>query len=434
MMAKVSRDEPLLEFNPKLPKLSKNEQAVLKLLVEAGRLIVPIYLEQEKLAQVKIDKAEIERSAKKDPSFSSPYTSVERLNGKLVAIPYHIKYAAPLKPVADKLNEAANISDNKEFGKALKIQAKVLLDGNYEKAWEAWLKMKPNSLDISIGPLHHLANQFFFPKAAYHAWVGVMEKEGTIRFNNYKTVTLSARRKTLTPKERIDPASIKAIVLDAVLFAGIMARTKFVGLTLPIDVNVVEKYGVQATLFNQPNDLRLKDQILPTFNKIFSKGFKEGFSKEDLRRGYLRSAALHDLAHSYLYYKNAAKNLGDDFYTVSELAATVLGLRLAGYLLLKDRITEKMLESMIVAFISRSVYLMREEDKDNKLMSNYTLGSRIFMNFMFESGALKEFKDLIIVNFTKVFVSINDLSSMLESLLAHGTKVDAGSFVKKYSQ
>ena len=60
MMAKVSRDEPLLEFNPKLPKLSKNEQAVLKLLVEAGRLIVPIYLEQEKLAQVKIDKAEID--------------------------------------------------------------------------------------------------------------------------------------------------------------------------------------------------------------------------------------------------------------------------------------------------------------------------------------------------------------------------------------
>src|SRR3989344_5889337 len=96
MMAKVSRDEPLLEFNPKLPKLSKNEQAVLKLLVEAGRLTVPIFLEQEKQLEKDgnfypkgVSRKEVGEAAKKNPEILSPFTVVEQIDGQLQATPYH---------------------------------------------------------------------------------------------------------------------------------------------------------------------------------------------------------------------------------------------------------------------------------------------------------------------------------------------------------
>lgn len=425
-------NEPLIEFNPKLPKLSKNERAVLKLLVEAGKLIVPLYLEQEN--QQRVSKEELENAAKKNPEILSPYTVIEKINGKMMVIPYHIKYAKFLKPIAEKLEEAVKITDNKEFGQALKIQAKALMDGGYEKAIAKWLKLEPYILDISIGPLHHYDDRLPFSKASYHAWIGVVEKEGTARLNNYKSVTLSARRKALVPRERIDPdiEEIKAKVLDVLLFSGIMARTKFVGLNLPIDVEVVEKYGAQVTLFNQPNDLRLKEQILPAFDKIFSKEFREGFSREDLRRGYLRGVALHELAHSYLYYRNAVSNLGDLFYSIYELAATILGLRLAGNLLLKDRITDKQLESMVVAFISRCFYLT-EGAKGDKFMINYALGGTIFINFMLESGAMKRCDGIATLNFTKTFVSLHDLSHILENLLSNGSRKDAESFIQKYT-
>ena len=42
-MAKKLSSKLLIEFNPKLPKLSKSESKVLQLLIEAGKLIVPIY-------------------------------------------------------------------------------------------------------------------------------------------------------------------------------------------------------------------------------------------------------------------------------------------------------------------------------------------------------------------------------------------------------
>jgi len=423
---------PLIQFNPKLPKLSKNERKVLDLLVEAGKLIAPIY--EEQLEQPSFSKKEVEKAAKKDSQILSPFTLIERVNNKLVAIPYHIKYAKFLKPVAGKLEEAAKISDNKQFTNALKVQAKALLDGSYEKATATWLSMKPYILDISIGPIEYHSVKPAFTKVAYGAWVGVLDAEGTERLKNYKRIVLSAQRKTLVAGERIDNLdNVKAKTIDEVLISGIMAITKFVGVNLPTNVDLVEKYGSEITIFNQTNDLRMQEQILPTFNKIFPKEFKEEFSLEDLRRASLRIVAMHELAHSFLYYRNAKGNLQDLYQAIFELAATVLGLRMAGALLLQDRITSKQLESMLVVYICRNFYLM-EKSRANKPMFNYVLNGAIFINFMMESGALKELKGMEVPNFMKIFVSLHELLYILEHLLSSGTRKDAEVFIKKYAK
>jgi len=424
-------NQPLIEFNPKLPKLSKSEKAVLKLLVEAGRLIVPVYNQQGK--QIRQGNLAYHNLNKKDPSFSSPYTVEEKVKGKIVSIPYHIKYAKFLKPIADKLNQASQISENKQFARFLKIQAKALLDGSYEEAIAAGLQMKPYILDISIGPVEHFDNQLFFAKASYQAWVGVLDLAGTKKLNFYKNIALAVRRKASLSGARIENQErVRAKVDNVILFSGLMARTQFVGVNMPMNLNMVKKYGSEVTLFNQVNDLRVKEQINPTFNKIFSTGFRQGFNSEDLRRGNLRYVALHELAHSFLYYKNAPK-LGDLLPSIYELTANILGLRIAGSLLLKDIITDKQLESMIVAFICRCFYLI-EKGKQDKSLSNYALGGAIFINFMFKNGALKNFKGLAIANFMKIFVSLHELFDTLEYLLSSGTRKETEVFIKKYGK
>ena len=86
---------------------------------------------------------------------------------------------------------------------------------------------------------------------------------------------------------------------------------------------------------------------------------------------------------------------------------------------------------MIVAFICRSFYLAERRKKDKSMLS-YTLGGTIFINFMLENGALKQLKGMTIPNFMKIFVSLHELSSILERLLSSGTREDAEFFVKKY--
>ena len=439
-MAKKLSSKLLIEFNPKLPKLSKSESKVLQLLIEAGKLIVPIYKQQENqkfpganFYPRDATKEEISKVASKAPQILSPYTVVERANGKLVAVPYHIKYADLLKPIVAKLEEAANITENKEFGKTLLIQAKALLSGSYEKTTAAWLNMKPYVLDISIGPNDYFDDQLLFTKNSYQAWVGTLDSEGTDRLNNYKNTILSVRREGLIPTERVsNHDKIKEKVIDTILFSGLMAKTKFPGVNYPINVEIVEKYGSEITLFNQPNDLMMQKEIIPTFNKIFPKEFREEYSFEDLSRGNLRHVAMHELAHSYLYYRHASDNLKDLFRPIYELAATILGFRMAGSLLLKDRITNKQLESMIVTLLCRSFYLVKNRRFANKSLPEYTLGAIIFINFLLKSGALKDLKGMTILNFTKIFVALQDLFHILERLLSSGRREEAAVFIERY--
>lgn len=432
-MMKSINDQPIIKFQPKLAKLSKNEQQVLTILVEAAELLAPIYLDQEKQAQVNPDREEIQRAAKNDPALLSPYTVVEKLQGRLVATPYHIKYAPLLKPITDKLIKASEITSNRSFGKLLKLQAKSLLDGSYHQAIAASIKFKPFILDISIGPNDYF-NRLFGGKAVYQAWVGILDVERTKRINDYKRVVFYAQRKALVPNERIENFDlVKAKAIDEVILSGLMARTKFVGMSLPMDIEWIKKYGTEVTIFNQANDLRMTEQILPSFRKIFSPGFQGGFSEEDLKRGSLLYVALHELAHNYLYYKNAIKNLEDLFSAIFELTSTLLAMRIAGSLLLKDRITSKQLESMIVAFVSRSFDLIEKSKKD-RFLSNYAVGGSIFINYMLESGAIKQQGGMAITNFTKIFLSLHELSYIMERLLSSATKKEAEEFIKKYQR
>lgn len=427
-------DYPLIEFNPRLPKLSANEKAVLKLLVEAGRLIAPIYLEQENQLKNGPSKEELEKAAKKNPDILSPYTVVERVGSELQATFYHIKFAHLLKPIVDKLNKAVNLCEDRDFTKYLKLKAKTLLEGTYSEILPIWLKTKSYILDVSIGPIVHRDDRLFYAKASYQAWVGLIDREGSKQFNYYKDMILSVQRRALIPEARVENYhQVGAIVEDVILFSGHMARTKFVGVNIPMHIEWVEKYGSRVTLFKQANNLRVQEQIIPTFNKIFSPSFRQGFSVDDLKLGNISYVGLHELAHSYLYYKNAPKVLQELLSPIYELAANILGLKMAGSLLLRDIITNKQLESMVVTFTCRCFYLVAKS-KQSQFWVNYGTGGAIFINFMLKSGALKQYKGQIIPNFMRIFISLQDLLFCLEDILSSGSRKDAEKFIKKYGQ
>ena len=430
--------DPIIKFDPKLEKLSANEKKVLDLLVEAGELIVPIYKLQENhkskganFYPQNISSEEIEKAAKKDSQILSPYTVVEKVDGKLKAIPYHIKYAELLKPVADKLLEAAKITENKEFASRLKIQAASLLSGNYEEAMVTWLKMKPYVLDINIGPVERYDDKLFFIKTSYQSWVSVMDKEQTKKATIYKDMILTARRKVLVSSEKVDYFDkVQLRIDDLVLFSGLVSRTMFVGINLPNETHLMEKFGSKITLFKQTAELR-SNLNYSVFKKLFDPKFQKQFTPNDLKEGVIYSTALHEMAHTYLRYHGSEKRLKDLFPIIDELSATVLGIKVSGSLLLKEAVSQQQLESIMLAYLIRSFYNIINEG-DNKSKYHYTKGGAIFINFLFESGAIKMANGISWPNFMKMFISLDQLASILEKLMSVGTRNDAEKFIEKY--
>ena len=431
--------KPIAEFNTKLPKLNLNETKVLKLLVEAAKLIVPIYELQEnsKILGANfypkgVSKASIEKEAEKNPEILSPYTVVEKQGSKLIAIPYHVKYAELLQPVVNRLLEAAKLTENKEFGKRLEIQAKALLDGTYDETVISWMSMKQYILDINIGPVERYDDKLFFAKTSYQAWVGVMDGVNSTRVNTYKEIILSSRRKVLMASEKVDYYDkVQTRVDNVVIFAGLIARAQFIGVNLPNNVTLMEKYGSEITIFKEISDFRFKTYVWPSFEKIFSKEFKKLFTTNGVSEGHLYAVVLHELAHTFLRYRNSEKNLQDLFPIIDELSASVMGIKVCGSLLLKDILTQKQLESIMVAFTARC-FSMALWEKDDPAKYHYTMGATIFLNYLFETGAIKEAGGISWPNFTKMFVSLDELASVLERLLSQGNRADAEAFIRRY--
>lgn len=430
----------VLQFDPKLPKLSRNQLQVLDLLVNAAEIIGKVYLLQENrkypganFYPSNATKEEILQASKKDKKILSPYTIVERVNGKLQAIFYHEKYKDLLVQASAKLNEAAKMTESKDFSKRLKIQAEVLLNGQYDEAMISWIGMKPYILDINIGPMERYDDKLFFIKTAYQAWVGVLDEGTTNRVVKYKDIILSARRTSLMPSEKVDfYDKVQARVDDVVIFSGLITRTMFVGVNLPNEVELMEKYGSEITIFKQVNELRFEHDLLPIYNKVFSSSFKGLYSLDDIEKGSLYVNVLHEIAHTYLRYRRAETRLQDLFPIIDELAAYVMGIKVCGLLLLKDIATQHQLESIMVAFLTRSFdWVLAHADDQARL--HYVLGGAIFINYLLESGAVVESDGVSWPNFTKMFFALSELASVLERILSMGTRADAEKFIKKYS-
>ena len=94
------KNYPVVRFPQTGLKLTSLEKKVLAKLIQAAESIAPIYLKQENrnnnganFYPRDVTKQQIKEAAKENPDILSPYTMVEKgKKGKLVVIPYHIKF------------------------------------------------------------------------------------------------------------------------------------------------------------------------------------------------------------------------------------------------------------------------------------------------------------------------------------------------------
>lgn len=431
----------VVHFQAKDLGLSVKEKKVVDKLVAAAESIAPIYEQQENprfeganLYPHDATKEEILEAAKKDPTILSPYTVVERgKNGKIVATPYHIKFKKQLEKTAKYLREAAKLTDNKDFARKLYLQADALLDGNYEASDIYWLTMKPYKIDIAIGPIERYIDKLFFTKCACQAWVGVMSKKLTNEAIQFKDYIVSARRKVLTPSEKVDfLEKIQIRVDDTIIFSGLIAKFMFTSSNLPNDMNLMSKYGSEITIFKPALEKKFDTEHHPIFHAVFEGKFQESYPVDLIRTASLRNTYLHEIGHPLLRYRDAERRLKEYFPIFDEITASVLGVKVCGSLLLKNVITEKELEAIIVMFIARAFSWWTSYFKEPSVI-HYAQGFAIAINFFLESGALREAKGFYWPNFTKLFVSIEELTDSLERILAIGTYDDAQKFVEKYA-
>jgi len=422
-------------------KFSANENALLEKLISASKIISQIYLKQKNNKYPGANfyphdatKEEIAKEAKKNPDILSPYTIVERnKKGKLIAIPYKIRFRKELKRISQILKEAAPLSQDKKFRAYLNSRAKDLLTDNYDKSNILWLETEKSKVGFVIGPFDRYLDKLFFKKRAYMAWVGILDSEETKKAENLKSMILISERKYLPGAKKTRIPTIKVRVEDTVIFSGLIADFIFVGNNLPssADLYLIKKYGTLFTVFKPTAKLRFEKWMYPIFKKVFTKEIQKNFSKRELYQAHIRSIILHEICHSLMRYEDAAERLEEFFPFFDELYTDILGIKSCGFLMFKDVLSQKEIEALLIMLICRHLYWMHLYSK-SPLIVSYATGGAISLNCLFEGEAIEKKKGVFKVNFEKLFIWIERLSHILEYYIAIGTRDEAKEFISKH--
>jgi len=162
----------------------------------------------------------------------------------LESVPYYREYQADLQRASALLRDAAALTGNNSLKRFLETRAVAFLNDDYYESDLAWMDLDA-PLDITIGPYETYNDELFGYKAAFEAYICVTDPAETERLKDFSN-HLQAVENNLP----IDPAY----------------RNPKLGATTPIRVvNEVlsagdGNHGVQTAAYNLPNDERVIQQ------------------------------------------------------------------------------------------------------------------------------------------------------------------------------
>ena len=182
----------------------------------------------------------------KEAALAKGFFTVIRRDSKrqLQAVPYHREYRADLERAANLLHQAAASTSNASLKRYLETRAAAFLHDDYYESDLAWMDVDA-PLEPTIGPYETYNDELFGYKASFEAYICLKDEAETEKLQGF-----SKHLQEIEDNLPIDPAY----------------RNPKLGSTTPIRVvNEVlsagdGNHGVQTAAFNLPNDERVIQQ------------------------------------------------------------------------------------------------------------------------------------------------------------------------------
>ncbi|MGA7462075.1 MAG: hypothetical protein WBW69_17730 [Candidatus Korobacteraceae bacterium] len=171
------------------------------------------------------------------------FFTVIRSDGKngFKIVPYSEAYKDDLTKAAKLLNDAASLTDNATLKRFLTTRAAAFLSNDYYESDVAWMDLDA-PLDITIGPYETYNDEVFGYKASYEAYVNVRDEQESAKLGAFaRDLQEIENNLPIDPKYRNPKIGGQAPirVVNEVMSAG--------------DGN----HAVQTAAYNLPNDERV---------------------------------------------------------------------------------------------------------------------------------------------------------------------------------
>jgi len=225
------------------------------------------------------------------------FTVIRRgTDGKLKIVAYHEEYREFLEPAANLLKEAADLASNQTLKNFLTKRAEAFLSDDYYASDVAWMDLDA-PIDVTIGPYETYEDGLFGYKAAFEAFVTLRDEA-----ESAKLVKFSGYLQELEINLPIDPkyrnpklgAASPIRVVDNVFSSG--EGNVFIqtaAYNLPNDEKVVKEKGSKRVMLKNVQEAKFNKVLVPISKTIMDPSQQTQISFD----AFFTHILTHELMH-----------------------------------------------------------------------------------------------------------------------------------------
>jgi hypothetical protein len=244
-----------------------------------------------------LSQAEKDRIAAGEDRLGDLFTMVRRNpEAALVAVPYSIYFQEPLQQVAKLLREAAAITRNESLKRFCAARAAALLNDDYYESDMLWMDLD-SPVEITIGPYETYEDGLFGFKAAFEAFVTVVDPVESERLAKYKQELPWLESRLPIPDKYKNPnrgSESPIRVVDEVFAAGdTRAGIQTIAFNLPNDERVREAKGSKKVMLRNMMDAKFEKILTPIARLLVV----EDQLQELAAASFFQHTLFHEMSH-----------------------------------------------------------------------------------------------------------------------------------------
>jgi len=224
------------------------------------------------------------------------YTIRRDANGKLMTVPYSQEYREFLEPAAKLLRDAAALTTNQSLKDFLSKRADAFGSNDYYDSDVAWMDLK-SPIHVTIGPYETYEDELFGYKAAFEAYVTLTDAAESAKLTKFSQY-LQELENNLPIEARyrnpkLGAASPMRVVNEVFSSGEGNTGVQTAAFNLPNDERVVKEKGSARIMLKNVQDAKFNKVLIPISRVVLTPAQQRDIAFDS----FFTHILMHELMH-----------------------------------------------------------------------------------------------------------------------------------------
>jgi hypothetical protein len=224
------------------------------------------------------------------------YTIRRDASGKLKTVPYSEEYREFLKPAAQLLQLAAGATSNQSLRSFLLSRAQAFETNDYYESDVYWMDLD-SPIDVTIGPYETYEDGLFSYKAAFEAYVNLRDEAETAKLRKFSQYLQELEDHLPIDARYRNPklgAASPIRVVNEVFASGEgNSGVTTAAYNLPNDERVVQEKGSKRVMLKNVQDAKFNQTLIPISKVVLAPADQPNISFD----AFFTHILMHELMH-----------------------------------------------------------------------------------------------------------------------------------------